>query len=156
MPANEDIYIETIHLPGDEQISLHLTRHLPLRLVLGTVVIIHERPTVLLAVVRKRWMQVIREIERERSSTLDKTKRAYLEQEIARMRSYKFSVQGRGIEGVDALLMTHAEARASLPCCFTMYVLDEGIQLDSIEALAAYIEERGLLVLYHKDKGVQL
>lgn len=156
MTGGDHLYIETVQLATDEQISLHLTRHLPQRLAVGSVVIIHPRPAVLLAVIRKRWMHVIREIEREHSSTLDRTKRYYLHQEITRMQSYKFSARLKNINGVDALLLAYDDARVMVPCCFTMYILDETIPPVGIDALMVHVEERGLLVMYEKERALPI
>jgi hypothetical protein len=150
MPGGDHLYIETVRLATDEQISLHLTRHLPQRLSVGNVVIIHQRPAVLLAVIRKRWMHIIREIEREHSSTLDRTKRYYLQQEIHRMRSFRFSAKLKDIRGVDALLISYEAAREMVPCCFTMYILDETIPYVGVEDMMDHIEDKGLLVRYEK------
>jgi len=65
-------YVDTRIVETTEQLSLDLARHLPQRLAVGPAVIVADKPTILLPVIRKRWMRIIREVERQRSSTLDR------------------------------------------------------------------------------------
>jgi hypothetical protein len=75
-----------------EKISLDLTRNLPLRCRAGKVLVIDDRPAVLLPVIRKRLMKVAREIERQRSSVLGKEKRMSLQSELDHLQTLTFAV----------------------------------------------------------------
>jgi hypothetical protein len=82
-------YMDIRKAETSEHMSLDLTRHLPRRLMVGTAIIVSDRPDILLPVIRKRWMRVIREVQRQLSSTLDRAKK----HELTRGRtSAQFSV----------------------------------------------------------------
>lgn len=85
-------YIDCRDIAAAERISLDLTRNLPLRCRAGKVLIIDERPAVLLPVIRKRLMKIAREIERQRSSVLGKEKRTSLQLELSHLQTLTFAV----------------------------------------------------------------
>lgn len=143
------LYIE--HIPGltDEQLSLHLTRHLPRRLAAGNVIIVHERPQVFLAVIRKRWMHVIRETERERASTLDRVKRQQLDRDIAHMQAYKFGTKVSDVERLEALVLEPHEVLGSGLRCLSMYVVSP-LSDEAMTEATNCIVQNGLLVVYEE------
>jgi hypothetical protein len=145
--GNKALYIEHITGLSDEQLSLHVTRHLPRRLAAGNVIIVNDRPSVFLAVVRKRWMHVIREIERERSSTLDRIKREHLDREIAHMKGYRFGTQISNVERLEALILTPAEVLGSGLRCLSMYITIP-LSYGEVKEAANCIIEKGLLMIY--------
>jgi hypothetical protein len=149
LEGTKELYIE--HVPGlsDEQMSLHVTRHLPRRLAAGNVIMLHDRPAVFLAVIRKRWMHVIREIERERASTLDRQKRLQLEREIAHMKAYRFSTKPSEVERVEALILEPYEVLGSGLRCLSLYVTIP-MRDEQLEALTLHVMEPGLLMIYEK------
>jgi hypothetical protein len=104
-----------------EQISLDLARHLPRRLNSGPVVIVAERPATFLPVLRKRWMRIVREVERQRASTLNHEKRQALESELCRMRSFRFGTS-TSRHRCDALVIGTAEQSSALSDCLTLYL----------------------------------
>ena len=88
-----------------EKITLDLSRHLQRRITVGPVVIITDRPSVTLPVLRKRWMRLITEVERQYASTLEHRKKHSLRHELARLRACTFSV--------DALSFVHVHCIAN-------------------------------------------
>ena len=139
-------YIDVRSALTSEQISLDLARHLPRRLSTGPAVIITEKPALLLPVLRKRWMRIIREVERQRSSTLIREKRQALEYELQRLRSFRFSANpGNGPADVLLIGLPH-----SLPTSFkysTLYVATV-LAHEPLQALLATVPHEVLLVIY--------
>ena len=115
-------YMDVRNAETSEHISLDLTRHLPRRLMVGAAVIVSERPDILMPVIRKRWMRVIREVQRQLSSTLDRGKKYELTREIERMRSFLFTTQ-IDEPGADAVLIHPSQTVCHLPEFSSLYIL---------------------------------
>lgn len=114
-------YLDGRESHSTEQVSLDITRHLPRRLAVGTAVVVNDRPGVFLAVIRKRWMYLVREVEKQRSSTLDRTKRQELTRELERLGSYRFTADISHAHA-DALLISPAQTVCELPLYNTLYI----------------------------------
>jgi hypothetical protein len=141
-------YIDTRSADSTEHVSLDLTRHLPQRSSVGTVIVVADDPSRLLPVVRKRWMRIIREVERQRSSTLDRSKRLGLQYEVDRMKSLHFTSKINH-PNVDVLFITPAQTVCELPAHHTLYVVS---QLTSDQFLAATESaEHGAVVVAYGD-----
>ncbi len=144
---NAPWYIEKRIIGTPEKISLDLARHLPQRSLVGVVVIVTSRPTVMLPVLRKRWMKVIREVERQHSSTLDRRKRESLRQELVRLQQVTFAVNTAYLAAPAGVIFTSPEHLSSLGEYQTLYVLEP---LTSVQAddLLGHLTPRGLIVTY--------
>ena len=99
-------FIDIRHLPTSEHISLDLSRHLPRRAAVGPVLIICDRPTVTLSVVKKRWTSIIREVQRQYSSTLQANKKEGLKREIIRLQNYTFATPSKRTASTNILFAT--------------------------------------------------
>ncbi len=141
-------YIDARHCETSEQISLDLTRHLPRRLAVGPAVIVAEKPAILLPVIRKRWMRIIREVERQRSSTLHVEKKRALEYEIARMRSLRFTTKINKA-GADVLVMAPSDTISFLPVLSTVYIAVP-LTAEQFSTLVGYSLPGSLVVVYGK------
>jgi hypothetical protein len=142
------LHLEVIQPDSEDQVSLHLSRHLPRRLRLGTVIIISDRPRVLLSVLGKRWAQLIRDLEREQSRTLDHTKRVFLGQEIARMRSCRFTTHlHHSGNAPNAVVASWSDIAKSSLNCFTLYITVY-LQPQELAMATAFVSTGGLVVHY--------
>lgn len=141
-----DWYMDTRLVETTEQLSLDLTRHLPQRLAVGAAVIVAEKPTILLPVIRKRWMRIIREVERQRASTLDRTKRQSLERELYRLRSLRFTTKITQVHA-DVLVITPDQAVCELPPHHTLYVVAP-ITIGQFTAIVEGSDRGGVVVIY--------
>jgi hypothetical protein len=129
-----------------EKLSLDLARHLPRRLCAGPAVIIADKPAVLLPVLRKRWMRIIREVERQRSSTLVRERRQALEDELGRMRSFRFGTSASK-HHLDALLIGASEVLPAVLECATLYITAE-LPASFLESLIQAAPDHTLFVVY--------
>lgn len=152
-PTNEvPWYVEIRHISIPEKISLDLARHLPRRSLVGAAVIVTNRPTVMLPVLRKRWMKVIREVERQHSSTLDRTKRESLRQERLHLHQVTFAVNTAYLAAPAGVIFTSPEHLSSLGEYQTLYLLDP-LTPEQRQSLVGHLTPRGLIVTYCQETG---
>jgi hypothetical protein len=147
LAGSTETYIERIDGLSDEEMSLHATRHLPHRLAAGSVIMVHDRPAVFMAVIRKRWMHVMREIERARSSTMNHTLRDQLDRQLAHMQSYRFGTKLSDIQRLEALILMPQEVLDSGLRCLTLYITTPTTDTE-LARYAQLVMEPGLIVLY--------
>jgi hypothetical protein len=140
-------YIEKRSVSTPEKISLDLARHLPRRSTVGTVVVVTGRPTVILPVIRKRWVALIREVERQHSSTLDRLKKESLRQELVRLRHLTFAANTAYIAPPADIIFTTAEHMGTLTGYRTIYILDP-LTSTQFENLRGHLLPNGLIVTY--------
>ncbi|MEK7152896.1 MAG: hypothetical protein AAB834_03040 [Patescibacteria group bacterium] len=139
-------YIDIREPQTSEHISLDLTRHLPRRLAVGPAVIVSDRPAILLPVIRKRWMKVIREVERHLSSTLDPWKKCELACELERMRSFCFTTDISAAQ-TDALIIAPFQTVCDLPYYSTLYIL-ASLTPDQFLSIISYALPSSLVAVY--------
>jgi hypothetical protein len=143
-------YIDIRPFNSSEHMSLDLCRYLPRRAMIGNVIIITERPSVFLAVIKKRWVKLVHEVERQYSSTLDPTKKEGLRQELDRLRTYVFSSKMEDAS-VDVRFITPEQITLIEPC-FTAYISVK-ITDDQLNALLSHTLSKGLIVMYSQDES---
>jgi hypothetical protein len=129
-----------------EQISLDLVRHLPRRAAVGLVAVIADRPTVLLSVVKKRWSTIIREVQRQYSSTLQKDKKEGLRRELERLQAYTFSTDAKRTPFTNILFATTKEV--SVDDTFSTIYLTMPLPHGILLPLMRHLRPQGLLVTY--------
>lgn len=113
-------YLDVRNAETSDLISLDLTRHLPRRLAIGPAIIINKQPE-LLPVIRKRWMRIVREVQKQYSCTLNRSKKLELVQEISRMRSYIFSTK-LNKKHADVIVIEPHKATCDLPNFASFYI----------------------------------
>lgn len=133
---------------GSAPISRDLTKHLYTRMRCSKVAIVTDKPTAMLAAVRKQWLEIERKLRRERSSTLDATRILELAHEIAQMQSMRFTAkppidEPRG----DVLFATAEDLLAWPPQCKTMYVTCP-VELEVLHQITAWMPIHSLVVIY--------
>ena len=145
-PPTPEWFIDIRQLTSPDQISLDLSRHLPRRAAVGPVAVIAERPTVLLSVIKKRWSTIIREVQRQYSSTLQPTKKEGLLREINRLRSYQFAIAPKRTETTDILFAAIDELR--FDDSFMTIYLTIPLGHEELLPLMSHIKPKGFLVTY--------
>lgn len=133
---------------GSAPVSRDLAKHLYTRMMCGKVAIVTDKPASMLAAVRKQWMQIERQLRRERSSTLDATRILELTYEIPRMQSMVFTAKAPIDEPqADVLFATAADFLRWPPQCRTMYVACP-VELEVLHQITAWMVVHGLVVVY--------
>ena len=137
---------------GSAPISRNLAKHLYTRMMCGKVAVVTDKPASMLAAVRKQWMQIERQLRRERSSTLDATRILELTYEISRMQSIVFTAKAPIDEPqADVLFATAADFLKWPPQCRTMYVTCT-VELEVLHQITAWMGVHGLVVMYGESK----
>lgn len=118
----------------------------------GKIAIVTDKPVILLSATRKQWLKLMRNIQRERSSTLDTAKIAKLTQQIAWMQSCRFSAKVP-----DDLLEAHVTFATTEdfgripPICQTIYVTYE-VEREKQHILTSWMPKNSLVVIYEQDE----
>lgn len=135
--------------PGSsDQHSLDLSIHVPRRLMAGPVVVVTDNPKVFLSVIRKRWMRLLREVETQRSSTLDPLKRKSLTREVHNMRTCRFSAKPptTAPAGTQVFFVKPAWLK-DIPESMTLYIATPLNTAQMVQALP-HVRTGGLIVIY--------
>jgi hypothetical protein len=140
-----EIYVERRKVTESISLSWDLAHHLYTRRLDGIVLIVANRPAVLLPAVRKQWVKVIARVEREHASTLNSTRRQILGDKISEMEGLKFVVGIPKPESVPGVFfITPLEFTCMGAVSHTVY-LTYDIQND---VLYKNVLRHGLMVLY--------
>jgi hypothetical protein len=137
-------WVEHRSLQHGESLSWDIARHFFARHDRPAIVIT-DAPAALMAAVSKQWQKVIRQVQRERSSSLDSSKIYELSLLTTRMQDVHMSAGTHN--GVGLRFMRPEDVLREAPECATMYVTIF-IQDAMLEKLARNMDEGGLIVLY--------
>ena len=129
-------------------ISGDLAKHLYARMFCGKVVIVCDNPKAYLPVIRKQWLKVMRQVQKEQASTLDAVKIHALTSVIAEMQNLQFTTQSqRDNLDADIYLATPEQLLAWAPVCQTLYVTDH-ITKEQLYLVAAWMPRHAVVVQY--------
>ena len=138
-------YVDVRATTTSEDTSYDLLQHLPRRLQVGRALVVCDQPAILLSVIKKRWMKLIRDLEKQRSCTLDKRKRAVFGRELARLETCLLTSKERLAAKADALFVSAEPLPAG--SYHTLYILMP-IAPQDLPAYVRRVERGGLLVVY--------
>jgi hypothetical protein len=142
-------YIDNRSAGTTEYMSLDLSRHLPRRLTVGPAVIVTDRPTVMHAVIRKRWQRIIREVKRQRASTLNVQKKAGLDYELEHLRACRFTTKSfEEFPTAHVFLVSPRYLERALPPCYPTLYLTTWLSVECLQAAVRNLPLSGLLVTY--------
>ncbi|QKZ22865.1 hypothetical protein [Streptomyces chartreusis] len=140
-------YIEFRNLHAGS-LSRDLARHLYTRQLPGTVLVVSDKPVIMVSVIRKQWLKVLSAVQRELSSTLKLAR--IQELSLAASRVEKLRMTMRPIHEApdnDLYIRTPDEAIVLPPRCHTVYVtcsVDEAY----LNTLTEKMPSSALLVRY--------
>lgn len=141
-------YIDVRTTETSEQMSYDLVLHLPRRLEAGRVVVLTENTKVFLSVIRKRWMKLLREVECQRSSTLNAFKKEALQFEATQMRSCRFASKPPPIiPNARVYCLTPDGLPADFPSFMTLYITVP-LSAEEIANASRSLSPGGLVVIY--------
>jgi hypothetical protein len=143
-----DIYIEERIRSLTISLSWDIAHHLYARATNGKTFIVTEDPAPLLAAVSKQWHQIIRQVQRERSSTLDATRILALTGKVVNMQRLRFTTKAQSEEPEgDVFFATSNELMPNPPRCHTMY-LTYLLSESCYKTLTSRVAWHGLIVMY--------
>jgi hypothetical protein len=132
-----------------ETLSHDLARHLLTQVERGKVAIVTNRPVVTMSALRKQWIKIIRQFERERSSILPGS-REEIEIELERLRGISFTaVSPLEDPQADVNLGTAQDFLKAPPTCRTLYIVC-AVEKHEQYMLASWMPPRGLVVIYEQ------
>jgi hypothetical protein len=135
-------------LGGSTSLSGDIAKHLADRLPFGAVVVVSKQPDTLLPSVRKEWLHIMRQVQRERASTLKAANILEITKKIASMQRARFSAKS---PREDVLANVHFATAEQLlefaPGCQTMYVATP-TDNETLHKITSFMVEGGLVVVY--------
>lgn len=141
------LYIDVREVPKHSLLSYDLSRHLPRRLAVGSVVVVAPNPPIFLSVIQKRLAKLMAEIERERARTLNRFKRTGLDGELARLKAYRLTTRTSTHANPDALFVAPPALGEGIPLCASLYITCP-IDGKHLAAALSRLTPGGLLVIY--------
>lgn len=140
-------YTDIRYVSGPEKISLDISRHIPRRVMVGPVVIIHHRPEVFLPVLKRRWVTLTREVQRHYASTLDRFKKESLQDELNHLTSTTFSTNPALPAAV------HIARPGQITGAYNSLYIAMIAELSYVKYELDHLMPGGLLVLYAIERG---
>lgn len=124
-----------------------LARHLYTRVWSTPVVIVADRPKVLLPSLRKQWLKLARKVQRERASTLDVVRVAELTRVIAKMHTTRFTTAWPPDEHPgDIYIVTIEQLLRWAPDFRTMYVTCD-VEIEKLHIITALMPPGALVII---------
>ncbi len=138
-------HVDVRAMASSEDTSYDLLLHLPRRLQVGRALVLCDQPAIILSVIKKRWMKLVRDLEKQRSSTLDKRKRAVFDRELSRLEGCILTSKERLAAKADALFLSPGTRLTDT--YHTLYLLTSMTAAD-LQLYTERLERGGLLVAY--------
>lgn len=106
----------------DDRIAVDIAKHLQSRHTLGTALVICDNPHALMSAMRKQWLRLIRNRQRQRASTLNAEEILRHTQAIVRMQSIQFSLKAL-YNTAGSIVYFQPSDNVEVPTgCMTLYV----------------------------------
>ena len=141
-----DVYIEERMTPPHISLSWDLAHHLYIRGPQGRVVIITNKPFSLHASLRKQWVALLRQVQRERSSTLQGGRIIALSDQIMWMQRLLFSHSSPDETYANVYVTTLANYHCAHWDCDALYVTCD-LSQETKKQLTENMQQ-GVLVFY--------
>lgn len=141
-----DLYVERRALHG-ARLAPILARHLYARCGEGRSVILTEYPSRLKGSVAKAWHRLEHEVRRQRSSTLDLDRIRILDQELAMVRSLRFSTMAVPDDTWSAVIFMKPDHAELPPACHTLYVTCK-MPMERLSLLTVWMPMEGAVVIF--------
>lgn len=133
---------------GTDSLAADMMRHLHARQYLGTAAIVSTDPKTTLSAVRKQWLKLVRNIQKQRASTLNADKIIKYTHAIARMQQMHFTLRpSYEAPSSEVFVLTPDKISTMPPRALTVYL---GISISPTEAnhLIERLPADGLIVDY--------
>lgn len=133
---------------GTDSIAADLMRHLHTRQHLGKAVIVCDQPSALLAASRKQWLKLTRNIQKQRSSTLNADKILKYTHTVTHMQHMRFTYKDP-LHDPDADIYFLSPAQcATVPAhCFSLYVTAD-LDKSTAQSIVGQMPSEALIIDY--------
>lgn len=113
----------TIPKQPNATLGAEIARHLAARQDLGTTVIVTDAPVTLISVVRKTWLHLARQLQKQRAATLNPEEILRLTHTIMHMQRMQFVAKTPAqIPDAQVYFVTHNQLSTMPADCFTLYL----------------------------------
>lgn len=142
------LYIERRSLNGKALLSWDLAHHIYARGMQGKVVVVTDKPVELLSATKKQWYKLMRQVQRERSSTLNAMRIGELTRQIAWMQNLTFSAKAPDdILEADITFAAAEDFVRVPPQCSTIYATYPFAR-EKLHMLTSWMPKNGVVVEY--------
>jgi hypothetical protein len=112
----------------------------------GKVVIVADRPGVVLAALRKQWLVLTRKVQRECASTLNAVKIFELRRTIAHMQMLRFATEWPMDNPADVHIVMIEQLLEWAPECRTLYITCD-VESEQLHMVTSWMPYGGLVVV---------
>jgi len=142
-------YIEKRKVPVGSTLSADLAQHIFIRGAKGLVVVLTDKPHDIASITKKQWHELIRKVERERSSTLNAVRIAEFTVQAAWMRRLRFTIHKPNSELSDSgiVFVELSELLRTPPICSTLYITCP-ITNEDMSFLTSWLPKTCVVVIY--------
>lgn len=146
------LYTEQREVNGKNLLSWDLAHHLYLRSPRNKVIVATDKPVELLSATRKQWFRLMRQVMRQRSSTLDTVRSTELTDQLVYMQSLRFSAkQPKDYLDAEVTFATVDDLIKTAPICDTAYITYD-VDKEKLYMLTSWMPEGGVVVIYARLK----
>ncbi len=144
------LYVEERSLNGHGSLPWDLAHHMYARQFSGKIAVVAEQPKLLLPTLRKQWLKLMRQVQRERASTLNLLRINELTDAIAKMQNLRFSARDPKDDfDTDVAIATINQFLVFAPMCRTMYVTYP-VTKEQLHLVTAWMARGGVVVKYRR------
>lgn len=148
-------YLETRIITGaNATIGSDLARHLLTRQHLGKTVVVCDNPVIVMSVVRKYWLRLTRNVQKERSSTLNAERILQLTHDITHMQHMNFVARSfRESPRGDVYFMLPEQLDYLPANCYTLYVTED-LSKEHMTTAIPQLPNMSLVVDYTRSTAI--
>jgi hypothetical protein len=112
-----------------------------------------KRPHDVLSTTKKQWQALIRQVERERASTLKLPRITELSNQIEWMHTLLFTAKlEKGLINDSVVFATPLELSRQPPLCSTLYITQH-LSKEEFHFITSWLPERSVVVIYELEYG---
>lgn len=142
------LYIELRSLNGKTLLSWDLAHHIYARGMQGKVAVVTDKPVESLATTKKQWLKLMRQVQRERSSTLNAVRIDELTRQIVWMQKLNFSAKlPDDLLDADVTFASADDFVRVPPVCSTIYATYPFAR-EKLHLLTSWMPKNGVVVEY--------
>lgn len=148
MPTSCYVELRKSAARGTESVIADAMRHLHTRQHLGKTVIVHHQPASILSPSRKQWLKLTRNLQKQRSSTLNADKILKYTHGITRMQRMRFSAKTPLEQPDGDVYFLRPQELITMPInCWSLYVLC-ALDTDLIREALSQMPPESLVIDY--------
>lgn len=115
--------LKTIKHKPNASLGAEVARHLAMRQDLGTAMVVTDNPSVLISVVRKNWLHLTRQLQKQRAGTLNPEEILRLTHTIMHMQRMQFVTKPpTTCPDAQVYFVRPDQLKSMPPSCFTLYL----------------------------------